>query len=106
MALNKPQPIVLGASKKSSGKRLHIFTLNGVEYTIPEELSPRVFLKYMWDKRSGSEFADMDLLVAVLGEDAYKALMNYEDLTKEEWEQITEIIKEYAAGTLEESAKN
>lgn len=106
MSINKLKPVQLGAKKNVKAKRIPIFTLNDVEYTIPEELSPRVFLKFMWDKRSGSEFADMELLITVLGEEAYKALMNYEDLTKEEWDQITEIIKEYAAGSVEDSGKN
>lgn len=106
MALKSPEPVHLGQSKSKNVKRIPIFYLDDVEYTIPEYISPRVFLKYMWDKRSGSEFSDLDLLVSVLGEDAYRALMNYESLTKEEWSQITEIIKEYAAGAVEDSAKN
>ena len=106
MPINTHKPVRLGESKKSDAKRIPVFSLNEVEYTIPELVSPSIFLKYMWDKRSGSEFAEMELLVAVLGEDAYKALMSYGDLSKEEWTAITEIIRDHAAGSMEDSGKD
>ncbi|WP_328932623.1 MULTISPECIES: hypothetical protein [unclassified Streptomyces] len=106
MAINQPKPVRLGENKKTDTERIHLFTLNDVEYSIPGELGTNIYLRYMWDKRSGSEYAEMDLLIAVLGEEAYQALMNYQDLTKEEWNQITGIIRDFAAGTMEEAGKN
>lgn len=102
------QPVVLGANKSGSEERIHIFTIDDVEYTMPAKVRPTVGLKYMRDLQRGvdAQVANANLLEAVLGTETYEALVDYDDLTEEEFNSIMEIVQLKALGGSENAAKN
>jgi hypothetical protein len=81
---------------------IELFRLNGVVYTVPGKARPHLALKYMWMAAKKDELAAQYwLLESVLGEDGYKALMDYEDLTPEQLTQVMELAQSTVIGGLE-----
>jgi hypothetical protein len=80
-------------------KRVPLFTIDGTEYTVPAKPRPNIGLKYLWDlKIKGEEIAKADLLAAMLGEDGFAALSNFEDLTADDLEAVMKAVEDIALG--------
>jgi|GEM_PF-3350133 len=87
-----------------TGERVVLFEIDGVEYTIPRKPRANVGLKYLRDLRKvGENVAVSNLLVALLGEDGFDALVDYEDLTMEDLERVTTISQKIVLGELQTS---
>jgi hypothetical protein len=83
--------------------QIHLFTLDGREYFIPERIRPAVGLKYLYTlKTQGEQHAVAELLFAVLGNDAMAALSDSDAVTETDLKVIMEIVKERAVGALDE----
>lgn len=95
-------------SDVEAGERIPLFSLDGVEYTIPAKAPFKVALKFMNEsKRSGNDmFAALQLLEDMLGKDAYDKLLDFDGLTDELMGQIMEQCIDRAFPAVKESAKN
>jgi hypothetical protein len=83
-------------------ERIPIFTINGVDYSIPRRPQMGLGLKFSRDRRSyGSDVAVVNLLTSMIGEEGFEALINYDGMTVEDLETITEICSRAAMGKLE-----
>lgn len=96
--------IQLSTASDGEVERKELFSIDGTSYYIINKPRPNVALKAFWNlKTKGEEIAQMELLIDMIGEDAYQALMNYDGLTVEDLERITKIANDTAMGTLEEA---
>lgn len=87
--------------------RVELFSIDGVDYTIPATPRPNVGLKYLKTLRDkGQDIASAGLLIDLLGESGYTALMNCESLTESQFTQILEIVQDVALGATEDGSKN
>lgn len=83
---------------------VHLFTLNGVEYTIPGKPRVNIALKYLKLARQKSEIeAAMHLLPSMIGEEAFDALTEYDDLTTDMLEKVCMAAAKVTMGGLEKS---
>lgn len=81
--------------------RVHVFSIDDEAFYMPADIPPAVGLRYMDVARSkGESAAQAYLLEAVLGEDAYQALINCDDVTSEQLEAIGDAIARAAFGPL------
>jgi hypothetical protein len=70
-------------------KRVPLFYIDDVAYTVPAKPNPTMGLRYLHIlKTEGQGQATYFLLTQMLGEKGYLALMNYEDLKQEEYDQV------------------
>lgn len=82
-------------------ERVHVFSIDDEPYYMPAEIPPAVGLRYMDQVRARGEVAAQAfLLEAVLGVEAYQALINCDDITTEQLEAIGEEIGRRALGPL------
>lgn len=100
--LDNAQPVELTTNTDQTSPELrHLFSIDGKPYYIVNKPRPNIALKSLWVlKTQGEEQAQMTMLVAMLGEDGYQALMNYDDLTADQLEQIVKIANDTVFGTL------
>lgn len=97
-----PEVLRLTTSKDSSEKRVPVFYIDDVEYTIPARPRMNIALQFMHNSRELGDSQAMDYLLGkLLGEDGYRALREYDDLTPEQFAQITEIASRLTLGALE-----
>lgn len=83
--------------------RVHLFTLDGKDYFIPERIRPAVGLRYLYElKVKDEQYAIAGLLFAVLGEDAMDALSSSESVTPQDLKVIMEIVRDRAMGAMEQ----
>lgn len=69
-------------------ERIALFSIDGVEYTIPKKVRTDVQLKFMRLNRENPDDAAAWLLETVLGTEAYGALESYPDLTPEDLQHV------------------
>lgn len=82
--------------------RVPLFRIDGVEYTIPKKVKANVQLKYLRSlKEEGELAATYVMLEALLGREGYEALMNYENLTEEDFKTIVDIASHIVLGNTE-----
>lgn len=97
-----PEVVRLTTRKDQDEVRIVLFSIDGAEYSIPRRPRMNVALQFMHMTRSQGDTAAMDyLLERLLGEDGYKALREYNDLTAEQFAKITAIASEVTLGALE-----
>lgn len=83
-------------------EQVHLFTLDGVQYFIPRRVQFNVTLRAMEMFRTQGEVAaGAYILEALLGEDGYQALINYDELERDQFERITEIAQRIVLGDRE-----
>lgn len=89
-----------------SEERVEIFKLNGESYTIPRKPKVNIALRYLREVRTlGQELAVGKLLEDMLGIEGYNALMEYEELTAEQLQQVILVTTRIVMGSLEGSGK-
>lgn len=87
---------------EQSTEMVELFTLNGKTYSIPRKPRINVALKFLdVAKREGQDLAAGFLLEEVIGREGYEALMDYEDLTPEQFQEIVLAAQKVVLGGLE-----
>lgn len=103
----EPAPVVLSTKSDVDESRKVLFSIDGVDYTIPARPRPNLALKFMWQTKTlGEDEAGINLLIAMLGEEGFEALSNYEQLTTEQFVQVMTIAQDVAMGALEAVGKD
>lgn len=88
-------------------ERVTLFYIDDVAYTVPKKPSPRTSLRYLFLLQTeGEGNANYYLLNALLGTKGYKALMDYEPLTTEQYNQILGLAVEISTGRTERPKAN
>jgi hypothetical protein len=96
----EPPRLVSGSA--ALALRIPLFYIDDVEYSIAARPGVNVGLKYMHVFRNQGEYAATSyLLEKLLGAEGYQALMDYDELTATQFQQICEIAAQLALGALE-----
>lgn len=83
-------------------KRVPLFEIDDVTYTVPAKPRVNLALKFMYQARTlGQDTAAMNILEDLLGHDGFQALMNYDDLTQEDLEAVIGRATRLLMGSLE-----
>jgi hypothetical protein len=104
-AVDNSGPIVV----KSSGKareRVVLFTIDDEEFSVPAKPGVNVTLKFLNEMRkSGNDmFAALGLLEAMLGQEKYDKLLDYDELEDELLGRILEQVVKLAMDRVEETS--
>jgi hypothetical protein len=86
-----PPEIPRITTKKEKGpvEMTVLFTIDDVDYSVPTHTAPNMSLKYLWLlKKEGAAAANFYMLTVLLGEEGYEALMNYDDLSQEDYDAV------------------
>lgn len=90
------------APKGAKRKRETLFYIDDVEYSVEVHPSPARSLKYLKLMRDeGADIATQYMLENLLGTEGYQALMEYEDLTDEQFEQVVTAASKIMLGSFE-----
>lgn len=82
--------------------RVPAFSINDVEYTISTKPRVNQALRYLHVCRTQGTEAGIDYMLGVLlGDEAYEALMSFDDLTEQELEQVITIASKIMTGAVE-----
>lgn len=85
---------------------IEIFSLDGVVYSIPDKVRPALSLQYLdMARKRGVGIAESWLAEELLGSAAYEALLNFPDITAENWEQAITIARAVAFGEVRPKEK-
>lgn len=85
---------------------IDLFELDGEMYQIPAQPKINMVLKYLNMARTESEDKAIGwLLEQMVGEDAYHALMDFDDLTADQLKTIMMVVENTAMGALENPSK-
>lgn len=104
MAVKKT--LQIGKTKRVE-KRVPLFELEGVEYSVISNPAPGVALKFMEIQTEvGQEAAIVYMLKTMVGDDAYKALSDSPDVSAEDFEALWEEITRIAMAEQESTVKN
>jgi len=96
-------PVVLVTGSAPEAPSVELFSLDGVSYTIPAKPRVNLALRYLWHaKQYGEDRAAAELLESLLGAEGFEALMNYDDLTGDQFEAIMAAATKYTLGALED----
>jgi hypothetical protein len=83
-------------------ERVPLFYIDDVEYSIAAQPGVNIALRYLRQFRTqGETVAIGDLLERLLGADGYQALMDYDALKMEQFQQICGIAVQLTLGALE-----
>jgi len=100
-----PELGVLKLSTKAEAPEVEmipLFVIDDVEYKVPVEPSPRIGLRYLHIlSTDGEEKAAYYMLTKMLGEEGYEALMNYEQLTQDQYDFVLTAAIRIATGKTE-----
>ncbi|MCX4750897.1 hypothetical protein OG455_41185 [Kitasatospora sp. NBC_01287] len=89
-------------SSTAPAERVPLFYIDDREYSVTLKPGVNVGLKYLHLSRTIGEAQAMDyLLEKLLGAEGYQALMDYDDLTQEQFQGICEIASRLTVGALE-----
>lgn len=81
---------------------VELFTLGGKTYSIPNKPRINVALKYLDHARNqGQDAAAAYLLETLVGREGYEALMDYDDLTQDQFSEVILAAQKVVLGGLE-----
>ncbi|MEU1088968.1 hypothetical protein ABZ401_19395 [Streptomyces sp. NPDC005892] len=96
------EPVRL-TSKPADVDRIVLFYVDDTEYSIPQHVGRNHGLRYLRTmRRQGEALAAQELLEVLIGEDGYQALMDCDDLTDEQLDQIMNRLRDMALGEVED----
>lgn len=99
--------IEIRTNPEAAERREPFFTLDGVEYTIPEMIGGEVSLQALERFRSEPELAVIAwMMETVIGKDAWKALRNAKGLDAADLASVIEAVRTKVMGTLEDAGKS
>jgi hypothetical protein len=84
---------------------VHLFTLHGVDYYIPAEPKANISLQFMRRYREDPIEAQGWILEAMLGEEAYTALAEWEGFTNDHLRQIVGALTKILMGGVEDATR-
>jgi hypothetical protein len=98
-----PQIVALHSVPDSpEPERIEAFSINGKVYSINPKPKTNAALRYVHLARTrGSEIAIDYMLEVLLGREGYEALMDFDDLTEEQLEQVITAASKIMTGALE-----
>ena len=98
-------PIVVKSSGKAQ-ERVVLFTIDDEEFTVPKRPGVNLTLKFLNEMRKSKNemFAAMSLLEAMLGEEKYNQLLDYDELEDDLLGQILEQVVKLAMDRIEDEA--
>lgn len=103
----KPAPVVITTDTEANEERLPVFSIDGVEYTMPAEVPASMALRVLDTiRRLGQEAAVSYLLEEVLGPEAYQALLNCRTLKPEQLKAVVAVVQDHVLGAVEETSGN
>lgn len=89
----------------SAGRR-PLFYIDGVEHSIPVDVPGNLALQAIeWMAELGDAMATRKLMIEVLGEESYRALVNCTSISKGEMQAIQQVIKDLVFGEQEQEGK-
>ena len=92
-------PLQLTTDTETEHESVELFRIDDTPYTVQRRPRVNVSLRYLKMARTqGQETAIAYLLEAMLGEDGYEALCNYDDLTPEQFETVVKAAQDIALG--------
>lgn len=92
----------LSSNPKRAEERVPLFYIDDVEYSVAKRPGVNVGLQFMHLYRTEGEQSAVDYLLGkLLGDDGYRALREYDDLTAEQFQQICEIATKLTLGAME-----
>lgn len=95
------------APKKGKEEVIDLFSLGDRVFTVPKKPRVNIALKYLRDVRKmGEAVAAGGLLESMLGPEGFEALCEFEDLTADQLQQVTESAARLALGALEDVQGN
>ncbi len=98
-------PEVLKLSSKAAKPkeaRMPLFELDGVVFSVLQNPGPALGLRYLnICRQQGVEAGTAFILEEMLGTEAYEALMNYEELTHEQYDWVMDQVVKRAIGPKE-----
>src|ERR1035437_6224482 len=99
----KNEPLTLVTSKEE-GEQVVLFSIDGVDFSVPNKVRANVMLRYLHEVRQvGEVSANAWLLEELLGDEAHQALMTFDDLTSEQLSQVQTIAAKIVLGDTEDS---
>ena len=102
--VNGDGPVRLVTGSAPASPNVELFSLDGVPYTIPAKPRVNLALRYLWHaKQYGEDRAAAELLESLLGADGFEVLVNYDDLTTEQFDAIMTAATKYTLGALEDT---
>lgn len=100
---NDPPKVISLTSKKDREeiKTVPLFSIDGKEYSAPAEVPLNVGLKYgNIARRKGEEAAADYMLEQMLGEEGYEALINFDDLSEDDFKNVLEACQNIMVGAV------
>jgi hypothetical protein len=90
------------SSNSEPAERVPLFYINDTEYSINARPGVNIALQYLHTYRAeGDTVATAHLLERLLGIEGFQALMNFDDLTMEQFNQICAIAVQLTLGAIE-----
>ena len=100
------EPVVIDSSNVKVVDRIHVFTIDDVDYTMDGAPSPALALRMLeMIELKGEEAAMSYAMHEVLGDEAFDALKNCDAITTEQFEAIMEIVGDHVMGALDDGGK-
>lgn len=103
------QPIALPApvAEQGSVETVPLFTIGDEEFRIPAKPRVNLALKYLHQAKTiGEDKAAANLLAALLGDEGFAALAEYDDLTPEQFDAVMAAAQKHTLGALEKTRGN
>lgn len=95
-----PELITLKTKKDRKEARVTLFSIDGTEYSVPLNVRPNKALQILHIIRTKGETAGTSfMLETLLGTEGYTALLEFDDLTEEQLEQIIKIVFELVSAS-------
>lgn len=97
------RPVQIGKRGRTPNRLVTIFTIDDVEYQIPEKPSPAVLIRFMREARNrkiGVTAATENLLVTLLGQDGLDALAESPEVTEQDVADVFAIVSHVAFGAV------
>ncbi len=99
--------LVSGGDEDAPPEMVDLFSIDGVTYQIPSKPRVNVALKYLWQARTvGEDHAAGELLESLLGPKGFQALVEYDDLTPEQFANILGAAQKVTLGAMEAAQGN
>lgn len=100
--VDAPRIIRLKSGGKKKSRRVPLFYINDKMFTIEAKAKPNDSLRYLdITRRQGQEAAIGFMMETLVGVDGWQALMNYDELTEDDLEQIIKAAMKIMTGPTE-----
>ncbi len=99
---HEPVRIVSASPGGAPAKMIDLFEMDGVMHQIPAKPRINLVLRFLFQAKTlGEDMAAANLLESLIGTDGFAALVNYDDLEPDQFQQILAIAQKVSMGELE-----